>query len=182
MWFLKLGIHLERIMPGHPQQNAEHERYHRTLKAEAVNPPAKNFRQQQKIFDQFRRDYNRERPHEALQMRVPQDLYRPSIIRLPVRKDEWPGLDYPEGWERRTVHTGGCIKWRKYEIFLTEMLYGETVAIEQVTDEACLVHFCSLVLGVVKEPGKFVAAQPPRPLRGPHSRSSKEKKRVSTMS
>ncbi len=66
VWWLRLGIALERIMPAHPQQNGRHERMHRTLKQEATKPAAKNFLQQQGRFDAFLEEFNTERPHEAI--------------------------------------------------------------------------------------------------------------------
>jgi transposase InsO family protein len=78
VWWLRLGIAIERIKPGHPQQNGRHERMHRTLKQETTRPPGTNCLQQQARFDAFRRKFNDERPHEALAMRCPAELYRPS--------------------------------------------------------------------------------------------------------
>jgi hypothetical protein len=78
VWWLRLGIEIERIKPGNPQQNGRHERMHRTLKAEATRPPGMNFLQQQARFDDFVAEFNTERPHEALAMKRPADLYRPS--------------------------------------------------------------------------------------------------------
>jgi transposase InsO family protein len=78
VWWLRLGIQIERIKPGHPQQNGRHERMHLTLKREATKPAARNARQQQARFDAFVTRYNEERPHQALDMRVPADVYRPS--------------------------------------------------------------------------------------------------------
>jgi transposase InsO family protein len=69
----------ERIQPGHPQQNGRHERMHRTLKIEATRPAGSNFLQQQAKFDTFVREFNDERPHEALDMKCPADVYEPSI-------------------------------------------------------------------------------------------------------
>ena len=78
VWWLRLGIHIERIQPGHPQQNGRHERMHLTLKKEATKPAAQNFLQQQAKFDDFLECYNHERPHQALDMKYPAELYRPS--------------------------------------------------------------------------------------------------------
>src|SRR6202790_4655738 len=78
VWWLRLGITIERIQPGHPQQNGRHERMHRTLKIEATRPAGSNFLQQQAKFDAFVREFNYERPHEALDMRCPADVYTPS--------------------------------------------------------------------------------------------------------
>jgi putative transposase len=78
VWWLRLGIRIERIKPGHPEQNGRHERMHLTLKKEATKPAAQNVLQQQAKFDDFLACYNEERPHQALDMRYPAELYQPS--------------------------------------------------------------------------------------------------------
>ena len=78
VWWLRLGITIERIQPGHPQQNGRHERMHRTLKVEATRPAGSNFLQQQAKFDAFIHEFNHERPHEALAMKYPGEVYQPS--------------------------------------------------------------------------------------------------------
>src|SRR5215469_15882500 len=78
VWWLRLGIRIERIKPGNPQQNGRHERMHLTLKQETTRPAAKNFLQQQAKFDQFIHCYNFERPHQALSMKYPAELYSHS--------------------------------------------------------------------------------------------------------
>jgi transposase InsO family protein len=78
LWWLRLGIRIERIEPGHPQQNGRHERMHRTLKADATKPAAPNVLQHQARFDTFVARYNQERPHQALDMQVPADRYARS--------------------------------------------------------------------------------------------------------
>src|ERR671936_1356931 len=78
VWWLRLGIELERIKPGHPQQNGRHERMHLTLKREATRPPGINALQQQARFDAFRSEFNTERPHEALVMQCPAERYSNS--------------------------------------------------------------------------------------------------------
>src|SRR5258706_10234605 len=83
VWWLRLGIGIERIKPGNPQQNGRHERMHLTLKKEATRPPGKNFLQQQAKFDQFIECYNHQRPHQALNMQYPAELYRPSTRPYP---------------------------------------------------------------------------------------------------
>ena len=79
VWWLRLGIGIERIKPAHPEQNGRHQRMHLTLKKEATKPPGKNFLQQQATFDQFIRIYNEERPHQAIGMQYPGELYAPSL-------------------------------------------------------------------------------------------------------
>src|SRR5256885_17265000 len=78
VWWLRLGIGIERIKPGHPQQNGRHERMHLTLKKEATRPPGLNSLQQQGRFDVFLHEFNAERPHEALAMKCPAELYTAS--------------------------------------------------------------------------------------------------------
>src|SRR5213083_1716772 len=78
VWWLRLGIAIERIKPGHPQQNGRHERMHLTLKKETTRPPGSNSLQQQERFDAFVREFNAERPHEALDMKCPGELYLTS--------------------------------------------------------------------------------------------------------
>jgi transposase InsO family protein len=77
VWWLRLGIQHQRILPASPQQNGAHERMHKTLKGEAIRPPRSTLATQQRAFNDFRRLYNHERPHEALQDRTPALLYRP---------------------------------------------------------------------------------------------------------
>jgi len=80
VWWLRLGIAIERIKPGHPQQNGRHERMHLTLKKEATRPPGMNSLQQQAKFDTFMREFNTERPHEALAMRMPAEAYALQVM------------------------------------------------------------------------------------------------------
>src|SRR5215469_10854495 len=91
VWWLRLGIGIERIQPGRPHQNGRHERMHLTLKKEATKPAAANFLQQQARFDTFLDVFNTDRPHEALNMQCPADVYRPS----PRPYTGLPDLDYP---------------------------------------------------------------------------------------
>jgi transposase InsO family protein len=81
VWWLRLGISIERIKPGNPQQNGRHERMHRTLKQETTRPPGMNSLQQQARFDDFVREFNEERPHEAIAMKCPAELYQPSMTK-----------------------------------------------------------------------------------------------------
>jgi putative transposase len=157
VWFLKLGIGLERIKPGRPQQNGQHERFHRTLKAEAIQPPATRMELQQLRFNEFLKEFNLERPHDALRLDVPAQHYRCSNRAMPSRND-WPGLDYPEHWERRQVQVHGGFKWKGTYINLTEALRGEPIALERVGEGVWLVRFSVLILGVLRGDGSFVPA------------------------
>lgn len=100
IWWIKLGIRPERIELGKPQQNGRHERMHRTLKADTAKPPASSLYAQQMRFDEFMREYNQERPHEALGQRPPVDLYEASGRRYPQKIRE---PQYDEGVEVRRV-------------------------------------------------------------------------------
>ena len=143
VWWLRLGIGLERIMPAHPQQNGRHERMHRTLKQEATKPAAKNFLQQQGRFDTFLEGFNNERPHEAIGMRYPSEVYRPS----PRFYQGIGELDYPFHDFTITVTACGriCIGTRK--INLSTAFAGQNVGIRQVDDKIWLVSFMQYDLG-----------------------------------
>jgi len=129
--WIKLGIELERIEPGHPEQNGRHERMHRVLKAETARPPAADGASQQKRFDRFRQEYNEQRPHEALGQKTPNELYWPSSRRYPERM---PQPSYPGHFEVRTVRQGGEIKWQGDLLYLSQILKGERVGLEESDD------------------------------------------------
>jgi len=143
VWWLRLGIQLERIKPGNPQQNGRHERMHLTLKKEATKPAAKNLLQQQGRFDQFIQCFNEERPHQALNMQYPAELYVPS-----ARAYRGIGeLEYPFHDFTITVTNCGriCIGTRK--INLSTVFAGHNVGIRQVADRIWLVSFMQYDLG-----------------------------------
>ena len=143
VWWLRLGIHIERIKPGHPQQNGRHERMHLTLKKEATKPAAKNFLQQQARFDQFIDCFNRERPHQALNMRFPAELYQPS----PRPYKGLPQLEYPFHDRAITVTRCGRICLGAQKINLSQAFAGQTVGVKQVADRVWLVSFMQYDLG-----------------------------------
>ncbi len=126
VWWIKLGIVPERIAAGHPEQNGRHERMHRTLKQETAQPPAANRRKQQRALDRFRQEYNQVRPHEALQMRTPAAVYQPSERKFPACL---PEPDYPETLLVRSVRRRGHFRWKKYDVFLSEVPWGERVGL-----------------------------------------------------
>jgi putative transposase len=108
VWWMRLGIVPERIAPGHPEQNGSHEQFHSVLDAETARPPAPNCTAQQQRFRRFRREYNEERPHEALGNHPPAESYVPSARPFPRRL---PPLDYPGHTEVRLVSRNGCVSW-----------------------------------------------------------------------
>ena len=144
VWWIKLGIQPIRIQPGHPEQNGCHERMHRTLKAETARPPAANPGAQQRVFDSFRREYNEERPHEALAMKRPIELYEPSPRRYPAKV---PEVSYPGHFEIRRVRRRGEIKWQGRRLFVSLPLCGETVGLEETDHGIWSLYFGSLLLG-----------------------------------
>jgi putative transposase len=143
VWWLRLGIGIERIQPGHPQQNGRHERMHLTLKKEATKPPVRNLLQPQARFDDFIDEYNRERPHQALGMRYPAELYTPSV--RPYRG--LPQLDYPFHDHAHIVTRCGRICFGNRKINLSTVFAGQTVGVKQIADQVWLVSFMHYDLG-----------------------------------
>jgi len=143
VWWMKLGIVPERIEAGHPEQNGRHERMHRTLKQEVAQPPAANRRQQQEELDRFRQEYNEVRPHEALEMRTPAAVYQASPRKFPVRV---PEPDYPATMLIRSVRRQGHFRWKKHDVFLSEVLWGEQVGLLPEDDRWFTIYFAQLPL------------------------------------
>ena len=143
VWWIKLGILPERIQPGHPEQNGRHERMHRTLKQEVASPPAANRRAQQKDMDRFRNEYNELRPHEALGMQTPASVYRPSLRRFPERL---PEVEYPGSMLVRSVRPHGHFRWKKQDVFLSEVLWGEEIGLLPEDDRWFTIYFAHLPL------------------------------------
>ena len=143
VWWLRLGIAIERIKPGHPQQNGRHERMHLTLKKEATKPASFNFLQQQARFDDFVEIYNNDRPHQALGMRYPAELYTPSA--RAYRSPDDPEYPFHDRTVRVTQCGRICIGRRK--INLSAVFAGQTVGIREVSDRIWLVSFMDFDLG-----------------------------------
>ena len=145
VWWLRLGIAIERIKPGHPQQNGRHERMHLTLKKEATRPAGANLLQQQAKFDAFLEDFNKERPHEALQMKFPADVYRPA-----AKPYQGIGeLQYPFHDKTMVVTNCGRLCLYRKKINLSTCLAGQAVGIKEVEDGIWLVSFMHYDLGYV---------------------------------
>jgi len=143
VWWLRLGIEIERIKPGNPQQNGRHERMHLTLKKEATKPAAKNLLQQQGRFDEFIQYYNWDRPHQAIGMKYPAELYAKS-----VRPYRGIGeLHYP--FHDRTVMVTNCgrICIGKRKVNLSTVFAGQNVGVKEVSDKIWLVSFMRYDLG-----------------------------------
>jgi hypothetical protein len=149
-WWMKLGIRLERIEPGKPQQNGRHERFHLTLKQETASPPAPTLIAQQRRFDRFRQQYNHDRPHEALSNKTPNSCYQRSSRKRPSLL---PGFTYPFA-ETRTVDHSGHIIWNKARLFITEALANESIGVRRIGDHYCEMLFGPITLGVLDEKQK----------------------------
>jgi transposase InsO family protein len=153
LW-LRLGIDIERINPGHPEQNGRHERMHRTLKQEVTKPPGKNLLHQQEMLDHFMTVFNNERPHEALKMNRPKDAYKPSNKPYPRVIEEY---DYSKYDLTKRVSKCGRIKLSStHRIFISDVFGGQEVGIKEVDDGIWSVAFMGFELGYYgKEPNRF---------------------------
>ena len=143
VWWLRLGIEIERIKPGNPQQNGRHERMHLTLKQEATRPAAETFLKQQAKFDDFLTCYNNERPHQALNMACPGEHYAPSTRPY----TGLPELHYPFHDREVIVTTCGRICLKRRKINLSQVFAGQRVGIKQVDDRLWLASFMHYDLG-----------------------------------
>jgi len=143
VWWLRLGIGIERIQPGKPQQNGRHERMHLTLKKEATKPPGKNFLQQQARFDTFQQYFNHQRPHQALGMKCPAEIYKSSPRPYRGLSD----LHYPLHDRTITVTCCGRICIGRRKINLSTVFAGQNVGIKEVADNVWLVSFMQYDLG-----------------------------------
>ncbi len=182
--WIKLGIVPERIAAGHPEQNGRHERMHRTLKQEVAMPPADNRRAQQRALDRFRQEYNEVRPHEGLAMQTPASVYVPSPRPYPARV---PEPEYPDSMLVRSIKSHGHFRWKKHDVFLSEVLWGERVGLSPVDERWFIVYFAHLPLAhfdswqrrVLPLPKKLVFETDagegnPSPSPAPHPRDGEE--------
>jgi transposase InsO family protein len=148
VWWLRLGIQHQRILPAHPEQNGAHERMHKTLKGEACRPPHASLAPQQRAFNSFRRLYNDERPHEALGDRPPAALYCPSPRPY---TGALPPVEYPGHFLVKRVTNAGTIRLKTRLLFLSNALQQHPVGLEEVDDGIWSIHFCRVLLGRVDE-------------------------------
>ena len=160
VWWIRLGIVPERIALGHPEQNGSHEQFHAVLKAETTRPPAATASAQQRRFARFCREYNDVRPHESLGDRPPATFYEPSPRPLPARL---PALEYAGHLEVRRVSTCGAMSWRGAAVFLTEVLAGEYVALEEVDDGVWTLYLGAIPLARFHERTRQLTELPSMP-------------------
>ncbi len=158
VWWLRLGVGIERIQPGQPQQNGRHERMHLILKKETTKPAANNFLQQQEKFDRFIECYNQERPHQAINMRYPGELYQRS-------ERSYHGLEpleYP--FHDRTVAVTMCgrVCFATRKINLSTVFAGQNVGVKEVDEKVWLISFMHYDLGFFDhESNRFECAESP---------------------
>ena len=145
VWWLRLGISIERIEPGKPQQNGRHERMHLTLKKEATRPAGANALQQQAKFDAFQDEFNNERPHEALEMKLPAEVYTPSTRPYKGLSE----LEYPFHDRTCVVTQAGRVCMPGKQIRLSSVLQGQTVGLKEVEEAIWLVSFMQYDLGYI---------------------------------
>lgn len=149
--WIKLGIIPERIEPGKPEQNGRHERMHRTLKAEATQPPRATMAEQQRVFDHFRHEYNDIRPHEALEQKAPAKAYVTSARPFP----EAPrSPEYGDDFIVRKVDDCGRLIRRGVVHRLTRLISLEPVGLREVDDGRWEVFYGPVLLGTIDETGK----------------------------
>lgn len=157
VWWIKLGILPERIDPGCPEQNGRHERFHRTLKEETASPPKASALDQQQAFDYFRREYNEDRPHEALGDIPPGKVYISSRRPYPSRL---PEIVYPDHLIIRKVRPSGRIRWQGGELYISEALIGEPVAFEAIDERSFQIYYGPIKLAVYDEEKKKLITPP----------------------
>jgi len=157
VWWLQLGITHQRITPGHPQQNAAHERMHRSLKQCLPRPPAANLNLQQRVFNNFRRTYNYIRPHEAIGDETPASRWKPSRRRYPERIAP---PRYPPHVELRRVSNAGCFRLHSGQQFLSQALNGEIIGLEQIDDAIWNILYYDTLLGRYDERNTRITGVP----------------------
>ena len=144
VWLVKLGIILERIDPGHPEQNGRHERMHRTLKEEACQKPATNLLTQQEAFEAFKKIYNTVRPHEAINQETPASRYRKSDRPFPTTLGD---CEYPYHSFTRRVNSSGRISLNgNHQVRISKVFAGERLGIKDYND-SWLVSFSCYDIG-----------------------------------
>jgi putative transposase len=148
VWWLKLGIRVEFIDPGHPEQNGAHEQLHRVYKQETLQPPAQSLRAQRRRSEQWRQEYNLERPHEGLEMSLPAGHYRKSPRAMPLKLRPWY---YPSGWESRLVKGKGMICFKGRGRFVGEAFEGERVGLRRTRAGVWEVYFGRHLIGELRD-------------------------------
>lgn len=148
VWWMRLGIQHQRILPGQPQQNGAHERMHKTLKAEAIRPPRATLVAQQRAFNHFRRQYNEERPHQHLRGRTPAAFYRASPREYDARLLP---IEYPGHFLVKRITNAGTFRFKKRLLFIAHALAPHTIGLEEVDDGVWSIYFCQVLIARLDE-------------------------------
>lgn len=168
LWWIEQGIEVEFTRPASPQDNGSHERMHRDLKAEAVEPPSVNLAAQQRRFERWRHTYNHERPHESLDQQPPVDFYQPSARRL--GEDDKP-LVYPPDYEVKLVSDSGHLAHEGRNYHVGDAFAGKRVGLRLNPAGQTELHFANVQLGHLAfnagggrfQPAAYVAPLRPAP-------------------
>jgi putative transposase len=155
VWWRLLGIEVDFIDPGKPYQNGAHERMHLTLKLEIANPAAKDLKAQQRRTNKWVRSFNQERPHEALDMKTPEEIYFASELRYHGVKP----LDYSSEFEVRMVNSKGDIQWLNHRRFIGEAFKGQYLGLRRYDGQAHEVYLGEFLLGHLPD-AHFCAFRP----------------------
>ena len=145
---MRLGILHQRIRPGCPQENGAHERMHRTLKRQAIQPVRRSCTAQQRNFDTFQREFNTERPHERLGQETPASQYRSSPRPYP---DRLPPLEYPAHFIVKKITTGGTFRFHTRLMYLANAMVDQYIGLEETDDGIWTIHFNSFLLATFDE-------------------------------
>ena len=156
VWWLRLGIQHQRILPAHPQQNGAHERMHKTLKQGAIRPARATLAAQQRAFTRFRQEYNQERPHQLLRGRTPSALYHPSPR---VYSGVLPTLAYPHHFIVKRVTNAGTIRFKTRLLYVSTALKAHRIGLEEVDDGIWSLYFCDVLLGRIDERKALIKGQ-----------------------
>lgn len=150
-WWITLGIRVEFIRPGKPQDNGSHERMHRTMKAECCEPASANSLAQQRRFERWRNEFNEDRPHENIGQRFPAEIYHASARRYEscVTADL-----YEPGEKTHKVDSNGMIYWKGKNWAVGEAFSGLEVVSEKNPErgakaDTALIRFANIKLGII---------------------------------
>jgi transposase InsO family protein len=156
-WWISVGVHVSFSRPAHPQDNGGHERMHADVAAELEAEASDSIEAQQRAADAWRRCFNHVRPHEALAMRRPADLYHRSPRSFRGIKNP----SYPANFARRVVSKKGCVRYVGKTIFISEALIGHLIALRRKGNRSVIARFYQLDLGSFE----LLAAPPYHPPR-----------------
>jgi putative transposase len=151
VWWVKLGILPERIEPGCPEQNGRHERMHLTLKTDVASPPLSDWNAEAQALEVWRYEFNHVRPHEALGMKTPAEVYTVSPRHYPEHLGD---PTYPAHFDVRKVMSNGEIVIRQKQIFIARVLCSEHIGLEPIDDGLWHLWFGPVFLGRLRELGR----------------------------